>query len=80
MNLWPLISFYEQKELFLYIQQALNELKPEYRMAIVLRDMMGLSYHEISIVFNCNLGTVKSRINRARNEMKRKLNEREFLS
>lgn len=70
---------YEQKEFSEYIQHILNELKPEHRMVIVLRDIMDLSYDEIAKVLHCSLGTVKSRLSRARNEMKKKLIERELI-
>ena len=64
---------YEQKELKNKIQLTINTLTPEYRMALVLRDIQGLSYEEIASALDCSLGTVKSRINRARNHMKNKL-------
>jgi len=69
---------YEQKELREKIQRTINTLTPEYRMALVLRDIQGLSYEEIAAQLDCSLGTVKSRINRARNYLKDKLSaERE---
>ncbi|MCX7014733.1 MAG: sigma-70 family RNA polymerase sigma factor [Candidatus Sumerlaeota bacterium] len=48
----------------------LKRLKPEHREALVLRCMEDLSYEEIAEVTECNLGTVKSRINRARAELR----------
>ena len=66
-------ELYEQKELREKIQGLINTLLPEYRMALVLRDIQGLSYEEIATQLGCSLGTVKSRINRARNHMKDKL-------
>ena len=66
-------EIYEQKELQNKIQDLINTLLPEYRMALVLRDIQGLSYEEIATQLDCSLGTVKSRINRARNHMKDKL-------
>lgn len=48
------------------IQQALNKLPEEFRMAIILCDIEGFSYQEISEVLECPIGTVRSRINRAR--------------
>lgn len=70
---------YEQKEMEQYIQSMLIEMRVEYRNAIVLRDVMGFSYEEIASILDCSLGTVKSRINRARQTLKNKLEERELF-
>lgn len=56
----------ERAELNEQLYQALNRLHPEYKAVLVLREMEGYSYEEISILLGCALGTVKSRINRAR--------------
>lgn len=48
------------------IETALSRLKPDYRVVIVLREMQGLSYEEIASVVCISLGTVKSRLARAR--------------
>lgn len=48
------------------LRQALMELPPDQRLVIVLCDVQGMDYAEIADVTNTNLGTVKSRINRAR--------------
>ena len=55
------------------LEIAITELPEEYRAALVLRDISGLSYQEVSEALNISLGTVKSRINRARNILKDKL-------
>jgi RNA polymerase sigma-70 factor (ECF subfamily) len=60
----------EQREL---IKKAIQELNDEYRSVIVLRDIQGFSYDEISTMLECSLGTVKSRINRARSMLREKL-------
>ena len=52
------------------ILQALDTLSEEHKAAIILRDVKGLSYEEIAEIQNLSLGTVKSRINRARNQLK----------
>lgn len=52
------------------VQAALANLPFEYRSAIVLREMEGLSYEEISKILNVNIGTVESRIFRARQMLK----------
>lgn len=70
---------YEQKEFSETLQKLLDEMKPEHKTAIVLRDIMELSYEEIASVLNCSIGTVKSRINRARSIFQKKFNERELL-
>lgn len=48
------------------IQKALLKLPAEQRLALVLSDVQGLSYEEIAGIMRCSLGTVKSRIFRAR--------------
>lgn len=66
-------EIYEQKEFQERIQRLINGLSPEFRMALILRDIQGYSYEEIAEQLNCSLGTVKSRIYRARNYLKDKL-------
>jgi len=51
------------------IQKALLKVKDAYRDAVILRDIQGLSYEEISEILGVNEGTVKSRINRGRAEL-----------
>ena len=48
------------------IQDCLNSLPQEHRLAEVLVDVQGMSYEEASVAMNCNLGTVKSRVSRGR--------------
>ena len=55
------------------IQNAIASLADNYRQVILLRDVEGLSYYEISQVVNCPVGTVKSRVNRARLKLQQKL-------
>lgn len=57
------------------IAQALNELEPEYRQALTLCAINGLSYIEIAEVLEIPAGTVKSRISRAREKMRLKLQQ-----
>jgi RNA polymerase sigma-70 factor, ECF subfamily len=52
------------------IQSALLRLGPEQRLALVLSDVQGLSYDEIAAVMGTSLGTVKSRIARARGHLR----------
>lgn len=63
------------------IMRELNTLQAEYKIILVLRDIEGLSYNEIAEVTNLTLGTVKSRLSRARNILKERLKSiPEFLS
>ncbi|HYE83248.1 MAG TPA: sigma-70 family RNA polymerase sigma factor [Clostridia bacterium] len=66
-------SAYERVEQRELITKAIRELNDEYKSVIVLRDIQGFSYDEISNMLDCSLGTVKSRINRARTMLRDKL-------
>lgn len=55
------------------VRRALNALEPHERAVIVLRDMEDKSYEEIAACLDLPLGTVKSRIARAREALKEKL-------
>lgn len=57
------------------VARAIKSLPEKYRAAIVLRDVEGFSYDRIAETLNLSEGTVKSRINRARNLLKEKLSE-----
>jgi len=48
------------------VQEALRRLPPEYRAAVVLSDVVGLSYREIGDTLDVPVGTVRSRIHRGR--------------
>lgn len=52
------------------IRKAINVLSDAYRSVIVMRDIDGFSYEEISQFLNISVGTVKSRINRGRQRLK----------
>ncbi|MDR3711054.1 MAG: sigma-70 family RNA polymerase sigma factor [Capsulimonadaceae bacterium] len=54
------------EELDGHIQKALNSLPKEFRMTVILADIEGLSYEEISETMHCSLGTVRSRLHRGR--------------
>jgi RNA polymerase sigma-70 factor (ECF subfamily) len=62
-----------QKELEAPLQRALAALPAEFRAVVVLSDMEGMSYEEISQVLRCPIGTVRSRLNRGRNMMRKLL-------
>jgi RNA polymerase sigma-70 factor, ECF subfamily len=58
------------------IEQALASLSPEFRAAVVLCDVEGLSYEEIADVLGVKIGTVRSRIHRGRSMLRRALTHR----
>lgn len=60
----------EQNEFNELIQQCLNDLPKEQRLILVMREIQGLSYAEIAVILECSLGTVKSRLSRARRAFK----------
>lgn len=55
------------------VQRALMSLPDEFRTVIVLKEMEGLKYEEIAEMVGCPVGTVRSRIHRARSELRQKL-------
>jgi len=52
---------------------ALSTLAEDYRAVLVLRDLQGMAYEEISAILNIPLGTVRSRLSRARKQMAKNL-------
>ncbi|MBI1759483.1 MAG: RNA polymerase sigma factor SigE [Actinobacteria bacterium] len=58
------------------IQRALDALPPDFRVAVVLCDIEGLSYEEISATLGIKLGTVRSRIHRGRLQLREALRHR----
>ena len=58
------------------LQAALDELPPEFRAAVVLCDVEGLSYEEIGATLGVKLGTVRSRIHRGRAALRSSLERR----
>ncbi len=57
------------------IQREIDNLPPKFREVIILRDIQELSYEEISEIIKAPLGTVKSRVNRARLRLQKRLEE-----
>jgi len=55
------------------LRKALSSLRRVYREAVVLRDIEGLAYEEIATALDISVGTVKSRLARGRQELRRKL-------
>ena len=58
-----------RKERYETLQKAIGELPEEYREALLLKEEGGLSYEQIASVLDCPLGTVRSRISRARSRL-----------
>ena len=55
------------------VARAIEELPAEFREAVELRDLDGLSYEEIARIIDCPVGTVKSRVNRGRLRLQKRL-------
>jgi len=66
-------SLYQSKQVGLAVNRAIDQLPPDLRTAIVLRELEGLSYDEIAAAMNCPVGTVRSRIFRAREAIAQEL-------
>ena len=60
-------------ELDLVIKRTLNKLPEDLRMALTLREFEGMSYDEIARVMDCPVGTVRSRIFRARETLDKEI-------
>lgn len=65
----------ERRELGARILQSIDELTPEHKAAIILREIEGLSYEDISKVMQCSKGTVMSRLHYARKKLQAKLRD-----
>jgi len=61
------------EELDEQIQKALTALPPDFRTTVILADIEGMSYEEISEAMHCSLGTVRSRLHRGRKLLRSKL-------
>lgn len=73
---------FDQKEKTEHIISCLEKLNREQKEIIILRDVHGFSYDEISEILDCSIGTVKSRINRSRLRLREILleqNEKYFV-
>lgn len=55
------------------VQAAIGELKPKFRLPILLKYIEGLSYDEIATVMGCSKGTVASRLNRGHSQLAKRL-------
>ena len=64
---------YDREELSDAVRGAVNQLKPRFRLPILLKYVEGLSYEEIAGVMRCSKGTVASRLNRGHAQLAKKL-------
>lgn len=69
------MAILERKEKGEFIQKALNSLDEKHRIVVVLRDIELMPYDEISRILKINIGTIKSRLHRARSLLKEKLKD-----
>jgi RNA polymerase sigma-70 factor (ECF subfamily) len=67
---------FDDRHLDADIQLALDALPPEFRVAVVLCDIEGLSYEEIAATLDIKLGTVRSRVHRGRSRLRAALEHR----
>lgn len=63
----------ERRETAEQVQRAINNLAKEHKAVIILRDIQGRTYSDIADILKLNIGTVKSRISRARQSLKEEL-------
>jgi RNA polymerase sigma-70 factor (ECF subfamily) len=64
---------FDRLEVAATVQQAIAELKPKFRLPILLKYVEGLSYEEIASVMGCSKGTVASRLNRGHSQLAKRL-------
>ena len=64
-------DLYRKRHLKALVEEAVNELPEHHRIVFVLRELEGKNYEDIAEIIGCRLGTVKSRLNRARNKFAR---------
>jgi len=69
------MAILERKEKGEFIQKVINSLDEEHRIVVVLRDIEMLPYDEICRILKVNIGTIKSRLHRARSLLKEKLKD-----
>lgn len=60
----------ERNEVRAAVQRAIGQLPDEYRVVVIMRDLQGLTYQEIATALGATLGTVKSRLHRARHALR----------
>ncbi len=63
-------ELFERKMTKELVHKSIDKLEHEHRIIVILRDIEGFSYKEIAKILNCTLGTVKSRLSRARDNLR----------
>lgn len=71
-----LSEYFEKKELLGYLEDAINKLPDIYRLVFILRDLEGLSNKEVAQIMDLSVPAVKSRILRARLQLREILKKR----
>jgi RNA polymerase sigma-70 factor (ECF subfamily) len=66
----PMLEGLARRELRLAVRAAIDALPPKFRAVLALREIEGMAYHEIAQVLGLSLGTVESRLFRARRRLK----------
>ena len=69
----PQEKHYDRRELAGSVKAAISQLKPKFRLPILLKYLEGLSYEEIAEVMGCSKGTIASRLNRGHKALARSL-------
>lgn len=69
----------EHTELQIQIRKAIDSLGSDYKAVLVLCDIEGISYEKAAEILKCPVGTVKSRLNRARIALRKKISENKEL-
>jgi RNA polymerase sigma-70 factor (ECF subfamily) len=69
------VLLFERSEKARIVREAIASLDARHRAVVILRDIEGFSYEEIARIEGLNVGTVKSRIARAREALKEKLKD-----
>ena len=69
----PQEKHYARVELAESVKAAISDLKPKFRLPILLKYIDGLSYEEIATVLDCSMGTVASRLNRGHKALAKRL-------
>ncbi len=64
-----------RREIEEWIERGLEELSPEHREILVLRELQGMDYDTLARVLKCRKGTVKSRLARAREQLRARIQE-----
>ncbi len=71
----------EQKTVQMAVREAISRLGDDHKKVLILRDLQGMSYEEIGRILQCSEGTVKSRLSRARQTLKKIITQdRELFS